>query len=187
MLNVVLLARLWRQVEPRPVLYLLVPSALATPVLVLLARRLPERPAAAVAGAVVLLGVALLASGVRWHAARGPAGAVAAGVVAAATNVVAGVAGPAVALWSANADWEARAQRAGLQAYFLGLNCVALPALGVPDVPARLLLGCLAALALGALLGAPLARRVGERAARRATLALAGSGGLVVLLRAALG
>lgn len=184
MLNLVLLTRLWRQVEVRPVLYLLVPSALATPGFVLLARRLPDRPAAAVAGAVVLLGVALLASGLRWHAARGRTGAVAAGVAAAATNVVAGVAGPVVALWSANAEWEARAQRASLQAYFLGLNCVALPALGLPEVPGRLLLGSLAALVLGALLGVPLARRISEQAARRATLSLAGAGGLVVLLRA---
>jgi uncharacterized membrane protein YfcA len=186
-LNVVLVSRLWREVELRRVLWLLVPSALATPVFVLLARQLPERQAAALAGAVVLLGVALLASGLRWRAAQGRTGAVAAGAVAAATNVVAGVAGPVVALWSANAEWEVRAQRASLQAYFLGLNCVALAALGVPEVPGRLLAGCVAALLLGAVLGVPLARRVSERAARRTTLALAGLGGLAVLLRAALG
>ena len=186
-LNVVLLARLWRDVEVRRTLLLLVPSALATPLLALLARRLPERPAAALAGAVVLLGVALLASGLRWRAARGRSGAVVAGVLAAATNVVASVAGPVVALWAANADWEARAQRASLQAYFLGLNCVALPSLGLPEVPGRLLAGCLGALAVGALLGVPLARRVGERTARRTTLVLAAAGGAAVLLRALAG
>ena len=186
-LNLVLLTRLWRDVEVRPTLLLLVPSALATPVLALLARRLPERPAAALAGGVVLLGVALLASGLRWRAARGRSGAVAAGVLGAATNVVASVAGPVVALWAANAEWEARAQRASLQAYFLGLNCVALPSLGLPDVPGRLLAGCLGALALGALLGVPLARRVSERTARRTTLVLAGAGGAAVLARALAG
>ena len=186
-LNVVLLARLWRDVQPRPTLLLLVPSALATPLFAVLARDLPERTAALVAGSIVLVGVALLASGLRWHAARGRAGAVAAGVLGAGTNVLASVAGPVVALWAANAEWPQRAQRASLQAYFLGLNCVALPSLGVPRVTAPLLAGCLAALAVGAALGVPLARRVGEQTARRTTLALAAAGGAVVLLRALLG
>lgn len=186
-LNVVLLVRLRRDVELRPALLLLVPSALVTPLWAVLARRLPERPAAALAGGVVLVGVALLASGVRWHAARGPVGAVGAGVLGALSNVLASVAGPVVALWAANADWPQRAQRASLQAYFLGLNCVALPSLGLPDVGGGLVLGCLAALGAGALLGVPLARRVGETAARRTTLALAAAGGLAVVGRAALG
>ncbi len=185
-LNVVLLSRLWREVEWPRTLLLLVPSALVTPLVALGARRLPERPAAAAAGAVVLLGVALLASGLRWHAARGRAGAVAAGVLGATTNVLASVAGPVVALWAANADWPQRAQRASLQAYFLGLNCVALPSLGVPAVSGPVLAGCLAALGAGALLGVPLARRVSEPAARRATLVLAAAGGTAVLVRAVL-
>lgn len=186
-LNLVLLARLWRLVDGRRTLLLLVPSALATPLLALAVRDLPVRPAAALAGGVVLGGVALLALGVRWEAARGPAGAVTAGILGAATNVVAAVAGPVVALWAANAEWRADVQRASLQAYFLGLNCVALPSLGLPEVGAPLLLGCLGALAVGAALGVPLARRVGERTARRTTLSLAGAGGAVVLVRAVLG
>jgi uncharacterized membrane protein YfcA len=184
LLNVVLLTRLWRMVDRRRTLLLLAPSAFATPLLAAGARGLPMRPAAALAGAVVLIGVALLASGARWHAARGTAGAVAAGLLGAATNVVAAVAGPVVALWAANAQWPADVQRASLQAYFLGLNCVALPSLGLPSVGGGLLLGCVLALGLGALLGAPLARRVSEEAARRTTLALAAAGGAAVLVRA---
>jgi uncharacterized membrane protein YfcA len=183
-LNLVLLVRLWRRVDVRRTLLLLVPSVLATPLLAVLVRRLPERPAAALAGGIVLLGVGLLASGLRWEAARGPVGAAAAGVLGAATNLMASVAGPVVALWAANAQWRADVQRASLQAYFLGLNCVALPALGTPRVGGGLLAGCLAALALGALLGGPLARRVPEEAARRTTLVLAGLGGTAVLVRA---
>jgi uncharacterized membrane protein YfcA len=185
-LNAVLLARLWRDVEPVRTLQLLVPSALATPAFALLARSLPERTGAALAGGIVVLGVALLASGLRWPAARGPVGAVGAGVVGAATNVLASVAGPPVALWAANAEWPQRVQRASLQAYFLGLNAVALPALGPPDVPVALLAGCAAAVAGGIVLGVPLARRVPEPVARCSTLVLAGAGGAVVLLRALL-
>ena len=186
-LNVVLLARLWREVDVRTTLLLLVPAAATTPLFAVLVRRLPERAGAAAAGTVVLVGVAVLALGVRWHAARGALGAVAAGVLGALTNVLAGVAGPVVALWAANAEWPARVQRASLQALFLGVNCVALPSLGTPQVSAGLLAGCLGALAVGALLGAPLSRRVGETAARRTTLGLAGAGGAVVLVRALTG
>lgn len=186
-LNVVLLARLWRRVDVRTTLLLLVPAALTTPVFAVLSRRLPERAGAAAAGAVVVVGVTVLALGLRWHAARGAGGAVAAGVLGALTNVLAGVAGPVVALWAANAEWPQQVQRASLQALFLGINAVALPSLGAPQVSAGLLTGCLAALAGGAVLGAPLARRVGEAAARRTTLALAGAGGAVVLVRALLG
>ena len=186
-LNSVLLARLWRDVEVGSTLLLLVPSALTTPLFAVLARRLPERAGAAAAGAVVLLAVGLLASGVRWHAARGRTGAIAAGIGGALTNVLAGVAGPVVALWAANAEWPHRQQRASLQAFFLGLNCVALPSLGIPRVSLPLLGGCLLAVAVGVVGGAPLGRRVSAATARRATLALAGAGGAAVLLRAGLG
>ena len=67
------------------------------------------------------------------------------------------------------------------------MNAVALPSLGTPEVGAGLLTGCLAALATGAVVGVPLSRRVGEVAARRTTLALAGAGGAGVLVRALLG
>ncbi len=184
LLNMVLLSRLHRLIERRTTLLLLVPAALATPGLARLARTLPERPAAALAGGVVVVGVALLAMGVRWRAARGPVGAVLLAVVAAGTNVVAGVAGPPLAFWAANADWPVSRSRASLQAVFLGLNVVALPSLGLPRVPGGLLAGTVGALAAGAVLGVPLARRVAERTARRLTLLLAGLGGGAVLVRA---
>jgi len=63
----------------------------------------------------------------------------------------------------------------------------ALPSLGLPSVGAPLAAGCLVALAAGAVLGAPLARRVSEAAARRTTLVLAAIGGATVLARAVVG
>ncbi len=187
LLNVALLTRLWRLVDVPRTLQLLVPGVLATPLLAVGIRSVPARPAAALAGGVVLAGVAVLASGLRWEAARGPGGAAAAGVLGAAGNVVAGVAGPVTALWAANAEWRAEVARASLQAVFLGLNCVALPALGLPDVSGRLLLACLVGMVTGSLLGIPLAHRVGEQGARRTTLGLAAAGGVAVLVRAAVG
>ena len=90
-----------------------------------------------------------------------------------------------MALWAANAEWPRRAQRASLQAFFLGLNCVAAPSLGRPHASRRPCSpGAWLAVGVGVLLGAPLSRRVGERRARRTTLALAGTGGAAVLVRA---
>lgn len=183
--NVVVLARTWRQASLRDAALLLVPAVLATPLLVRLLRSAPERAAEALAGAATLLGAALLAAGLRWRAAGTRAGAVAAGVVSAAMNVVAGVGGPAVALYAANAGWPASALRSTAQVHFLVLNVVAATALGLPSASGALVAACLAALAVGLALGAPLAARVPEATARRTTLALAGLGGLVVLLRAA--
>jgi uncharacterized membrane protein YfcA len=107
-------------------------------------------------------------------------------VTSAATNVVAAIGGPPVALYAANAGWAADTTRATLQLYFLVLNVVALAALGLPEVGPALLGASAAALAVGLLAGAPLARRVPEQAARRTTLGLAGLGGLAVLVRAVL-
>ena len=186
-LNLVLVGWYRRDIDRRGLLLLLLPSAVVTVPAALAVRGLPDRPAQAAAGAVVVLGALLLASGVRWAAARGPVGAVAVGAVAAVTNVVAGVAGPPVALWTANAGWSNHRTRATLQGYFLGLNVVTLTALGPPTAGGPVVLAALAALAVGLPAGLLLAPRVPDRLARRVTLALALVGGLVVLVRAAVG
>ena len=184
LVNVGLLARYHRDLDRRGALLLLAPAAAATPVAAVAVRALPDRPAQAAAGGVIVFATVLLAAGVRWRAARGAAGAVGVGVVSGVTNVVAGVPGPPVALWADNAGWSAGTTRATLQAYFLGLNVITLLSLGRPRGGTGLLLAAAAALAVGVLLGAPLSARVPQAVARRATLALAAAGGLTVLVRA---
>ena len=186
-LNITLLVRHRREVDVRGALTLLVPTALALPVFAWLLRDVPERPAAAIAGGTVVAFTLLLASGLRWQAARGVGGAAVVGVVSAGTTVAAAVSGPPVALYAANADWSPDVQRATLNAYFLGVNAVAVPSLGLPGTGGVVVAASVVGLAAGLLLGGPLARRASATAARRATLVLAGGGGLVVLVRALLG
>ncbi|MBK5305192.1 MAG: TSUP family transporter [Frankiaceae bacterium] len=181
--NSAMLARTWRDAELRTALLLLAPAALATPLAARLLRSAPDRLAEGLAGASAVVAAAALAIGLRWRAARGRAGAVLAGIVSAVMNVAAGIGGPAIALYAGNADWPATAMRSTAQIYFVGLNVVALVSLGFPHVAGALLAGCVAALAVGLPLGAVVAQRVSEPAARRLTLSLAGVGGLVVLLR----
>ena len=184
--NLALLARHCSQVHRRGVLLLLVPAALATPLWALALDSLADRPARAATGLVIVLGAGLLASGVRWPAARGAGGALGVGLLAALTNVLAGVGGPPLALWAANAGWSAERTRATLQAVFLGLNAVALVSLGPPHPSRSTGLTAALALAVGLGLGLRLVRLVPERAARLGTLGLAATGGLAVLIPAAL-
>ena len=182
--NVVVLTRTRRQACVRDALLLLVPAVVATPLLARLVRGVPARTAELLAGSAVVLGAALLAAGVRWRAAGGRAGAIGAGVLSAAMNVVAGVGGPAIALHATNADWPATAMRSTGQVYFLGLNVVAAITLGFPTVAGVLVVGCLLALTAGLLAGARLAPLVPAARARQVTLSLAALGGLVVLVQA---
>jgi uncharacterized membrane protein YfcA len=181
--NVAVLVRSWREAELRTAVLLLVPAAVATPLLARLLRSAPERLAAGLAGASAVAGAAALTAGLRWRAARGRAGAVGAGIVSAAMNVTAAIGGPAIALYASNAEWPSSAMRSTAQVYFLGLNVVALVSLGPPHVSGGLLAGCAAALLAGLLLGAVAARRVTEALARQLTLSLAAAGGVVVLVR----
>ena len=183
LVNGAMLARTWRYADLRTALLLLAPAAVATPVAARVLRSAPDRLAEGLAGASAVIGAVALATGLRWRAARGRAGAVLAGVVSAAMNVAAGIGGPAIALYAGNAGWPATAMRSTAQIYFVGLNVVALVSLGLPHVGGALLTGCLGALALGLPFGAAVARRIPEPAARRLTLALAALGGLVVLVR----
>ncbi|MDP9071539.1 MAG: sulfite exporter TauE/SafE family protein, partial [Actinomycetota bacterium] len=96
-----------------------------------------------------------------------------------AMNVVAGIGGPAAALYALNAGWPPEATRATLQAYFLALNVVALASLGLPSLG----LGQAVGLVVGWLAGTVLARRLPQQAAMGATLALAGGGGAIAVAR----
>jgi uncharacterized membrane protein YfcA len=187
LVNVVVLLRHHEDLDRRAALLLLVPAALATPLVAWPLGLLPDRGAQGLAGGLAVLGAVVLSSGVRVRRATGPAGAVAAGVLSAAMNAAAAIGGPAVALWAENAGWSAERARGTLNAYFLGLNTVALLTLGLPSLSARDSGGVAVALAAGLVLGGWAARRVSPAGARRATFLLAGLGGLAVLLLAVLG
>jgi uncharacterized membrane protein YfcA len=183
--NVAVVAREHRQVLWRQVLPVLVTALAVTPVLVHLLSGAHPRALRASAGAVIVMGSAIVASG--RSADIGLVGGVVAGLMSAAMNVLASAGGPAVAVYATGARWDATRLRATLQAYFLCLNVVTVSTLGPPSWSAGRAAVLVGALAVGAAAGAALAGRVSPRAARRVTLALAAAGGLGVLASAALG
>lgn len=185
LVNVAVLTREHRSVMWRRVLPVLVTALAATPLLVHVLADAHPRLLRAAAGAVIVLGAALVASG--RSADVGLPGGIAAGLASATMNVLASAGGPAVAVYATGARWEPTGLRATLQAYFLSLNVVTLLTLGPPHQdPGRLAILAVA-LVIGALAGARMAPRLPTGVARVATLVLAAGGGIGVLVSALVG
>jgi uncharacterized membrane protein YfcA len=184
-LNVALLARTHRHVLWREGSILLVPAVASTPFLAWASRRIDGRLLTILAGGLTVLSAAALLAGVRWQRARGVGAGLAAGIASAAMNVIGSIGGPALALYSVNADWPPARARSTLQVVFLATNLVAIASLGLPashDAGAWLVR--FAALAVGWIAGLRLHRVVPDEGARVATLGVAAVGGMIALLRA---
>ena len=182
LVNVGVLVREHRAVMVRRVLPVLVTALVSTPVLVHLLSSVHSQALRAAAGAVIVVGVLLVAAGRTRDA--GVAGGVVAGLVSATMNVLASAGGPAVAVYATGARWDPTRLRATLQAYFLCLNVVTVLTLGAPDWSTRRAVVLVAALVAGSAAGAVAAPRVSHRLARTATLLLAAAGGFALLVSA---
>ena len=185
LVNGAVLSREHRAVMWRRVLPVLVTALAVTPLLAHLLEGAHPRLLRGAAGAVIVLGAAVVASG--RTADTGVAGGVAAGLASATMNVLASAGGPAVAVYASGARWDPLRTRATLQAYFLSLNVVTLLTLGPPHWTAGRAVSLLGALLAGAAVGAAASGRVSARGARAVTLALAAAGGLAVLASALIG
>jgi uncharacterized membrane protein YfcA len=183
--NAGVLAREHRAVMWRRVLPVLVTALAVTPVLVHLLAGAHPRLLRGAAGAVIVLGTAVVASGRTGD--TGLPGGIAAGLASATMNVLASAGGPAVAVYAAGARWDPVRTRATLQAYFLSLNVVTLVTLGAPHWTAGRAVTLVVALLGGSAIGAVAAGRVPPTAARAVTLALAAAGGVAVVVAALAG
>lgn len=182
LLNAALLALHRKEVRYRDAVALLLPAVLTTVPLGLMLRAAHTRAAGAAAGAGIVLAAAASWRGRDWPWMRTTAGAVSAGALTGAMNVLSATAGPVAALYAVNAGWPAHARTATLQACFAALNIVSLALIGLPSrwgLIAAAALGVLAALGPGQLL----ARCASPRLARRIVLIVAAAGGLAVLVQ----
>lgn len=182
LVNASVLAREHRAVMWRRLLPVLVTALAATPVLVAVLARVHSTGLTVAAGAAIVVGAALVASGRTVD--TGVAGGVVAGLASATMNVLASTGGPAVAVYAAGARWDPARLRATLQAYFLALNVVTVLTLGAPHWSPGRAAALVAALVVGTLAGHRLARRVSAARARSVTLALAAAGGVAVVVSA---
>ncbi|MFD9125292.1 TSUP family transporter [Kitasatospora sp. NPDC059571] len=173
----------WRQVRLAAMLPLVAAAACTVPLGAWVAARLPEPELLAGTGALVTVAVLLVMRGARLPALRGAGGALAAGAASGFMNSSAGVGGPAVSLYAANAGWTAREFVPSAQFYGLLVNVFSISAKGLPRLPGQAWLLVAAAIAVGAAAGAVLAGRVSDVRARRIVLLLALGGGLVTLVK----
>lgn len=178
-LNSIFLVSDFQHVRIRDAFGLLLPALVVVPVFTVLLRHHEISILLIVAGGLTTLSAAVLALGLRWSRLRGPVGALGAGLVSAAMNVSAGLAGPAVAMYAVNASWPLPTVRPTLQLYGLVLNIITLFSLGLPAIRWPLLIG----LAGGVLMSLLLARQLPQQRVRQAILALAAFGGVLVVLR----
>lgn len=182
LLSASLLTRTWRGLDRPAVGRLLIPAVVATVGLGLLIRGSDTAALTVVSGALCLVGVAVVARGRTFRRITGRVGTSLVGVLSGAMNVVAGIGGPPVVLFGATAGWPPEVARPTLQAFFLGINLVALATLGLPeDLPPQLLL----AMALGLVVGRAVAARLDARQVRTAVLCIAGAGSLLAIVRGA--
>jgi uncharacterized protein len=185
LVNIAVLVREHRAVMWRRVAPVLVAALVATPFLAWALSDVHPRALRFAAGAVVVLGAALVAAGHTRD--TGVPGGVVAGVGSGTRNVLSSAGGPAVAVYAAGARWDPARLRATLQAYFLALNVVTLFTLGAPHWSLRQAVVLIVCLLVGSLVGALLAARVSTELARKVTLGLAAAGGLAVMVAAAVG
>jgi uncharacterized membrane protein YfcA len=162
------------------VVTLLVPAAIATPLFAWAFDGVSGRALAIAAGGLTIASAVALGAGLRLRHAGGRIGALVTGVVSAFMNTLAGIGGPPVAMFAVNAEWPEVWVRPTLQAYFLGLNLVALATLGLPKAAVSPWIG----LAFGWALGRVALARLPQRATRPAILAVAALGGLLAITRA---
>ncbi|MFF4347463.1 sulfite exporter TauE/SafE family protein [Streptomyces sp. NPDC001530] len=180
-ISVVGLAGGWRRVRPRAMVPLCVAAACTVPAGAWLARRLPEPALLAFMGALVTVAVLLVMRGARVPALRGTRGAVAAGAAGGFMNSAAGVGGPPISLYAANAGWTVREFVPNAQFYGVVVNAFSVAANGVPHLGEGRWGLVVTGMVVGALAGRALAERVPEKRARLLVLLLALTGGVTTL------
>jgi hypothetical protein len=141
--------------------------------------RIDGRALAVAAGVLTVVSAAALGFGARVRWVAGRLGAIVVAVISAAMNVLAGIGGPPIAMYTLNADWPSSALRATLQAYFLGLNVIAVIVLGLPDLSPLPWLG----LVVGWIAGLAILKRIPDGVVRPLVLLLAGVGGVLAITR----
>lgn len=157
--NLVLLALLWRQVLWRRTALLAAPALLMVAVGALVVRALPGPVLSLAVGLTVLLALVVVLVSRRARVLHGNRGAVIAGAASGFMNATAAVGGPAVTVYAISTGWRGRGFVASLQLYFAVINAAALVAKGLPSLPPATWLAAGLGLLVGSAAGHLLSRR----------------------------
>lgn len=177
------LAATWRTVDLRTAAMLSAGVALAIAPGAALARALPDPAMLVVVGGLATATAVLVAAGGRIPGLARPAGSLAAGFASGFSNVTAGVGGPALAVYGASTEHPRTSFVPTVQVVGIVTNALSLVAKHDAHLPGRLVLGCVAAVLAGTLVGRWTSGLVSERAGRVLVLVLAVAGGLVSVVK----
>jgi uncharacterized membrane protein YfcA len=185
---------LWREVSWRQWMGLCAAGILGTVPGAFVVRYAPGPVLQVVVGGVVLVAMATILSGGAGRRRSGRGITALAGGTGGLLNVTAGVAAPAMVVYSRITRWDQREYAATMQPVFMTLAALSLGAKlliggsGPEAAPGPgLFVGVAGAVVLGILVGAPLARRVPAERARTLALLLAGAGAVVAVVRGVVG
>lgn len=134
-------------------------------------------------GLLVLIGVGLLSANLRSERFDSNGGMVTAGAISGFMGVVAGIAGPAVALYVTNAKSPVEMLRPTLNLYFIGVSAIAVLVRGLPSMQASFGIALSGAVIAGIIVGHLIAKRLHANLVRRLILALAAVGGFAAIVR----
>lgn len=187
--SLLMLWRVWRDVEWLRALALSASAVVGIVVGAAIAAYSPRPLLQVVIGLVVLVALGISPLLARRRAiSGGPVVTASAGIASGVLNATAGLAGPPLTVYAVLSRWPQRAFAATLQPFFIATTVVTLiiKSLFTPDAWPELSLwawvGLAAALVAGMVIGELLAKRVPDRAARRAVIALAAAGAVATIV-----
>jgi uncharacterized membrane protein YfcA len=188
MSSLILLPHVWRRIEWRPLGWLFLGAAIATPPGVLLLASAPADAIRAGIGAVVFAGSFLIWRGLAWRGSPGPLPTVGVGLAFGLLNGSTALGGPPVVLFYLATPVGAAAGRASIIAFFLATDAMAAGAqalAGVLTLESLLAAGIfLPLLLVGAWAGARHFIHTAPEDFKRFSLLLLMGLGLAVLVRA---
>ncbi len=179
----VALPLVWREVEWRRVAWLVAPAIVIAPVAARVVRVSPEAVLLLLVSAFALLGLVASRIPAMSTLFRGRRGTVAAGLGAGFLHVTSGLSGPVLAAHAVGTGWHQKQFASSVQAVFVGLSIISVLFRGWPPVPLTDVITGLVATAAGIIAGSALARFVPAPVARRAMLAIAWIGTIIVAIR----
>ncbi|WP_175471584.1 TSUP family transporter [Geodermatophilus telluris] len=186
------LGQVYRDVDLRRGVLLLVPALAAVVPGALLARAVPVAVLQVLVGGTVVLSLlAVLALG-RWGVGGPPGPAhpgttLVAGAATGFLTATAGVGGPALTAYAVATRWAQSAFAATAQLCFAAVGATAVAVRGMPVLPGTTWASAAAALAAGVVGGTALATRVPPAVARTGALTIALAGGLATVVDGLLG
>jgi uncharacterized membrane protein YfcA len=180
----VVLTQVWRDVDLRRAVLLIVSALPAVAAGAWMARSLPAAPLAIVVGVLILVALVAVVASERARVLRGTPGAVIAGLGSGFLNVTVGAGGPAVAVYAVSTGWAQRRFAATAQLIFGVLGVASLVAKGGrPSMAAAGWLTVAGGLLAGILVGNQVAARVSPERAQTAVIILAMAGAVLTVIK----